>query len=310
MDELLPLVRKNLFYYGNKAAVIIRDLRCSMALPNLVQPIIIVGCSRAGTTLVYKTFSESRELGSLQKETHEFWADLHSPAERGWDTHAIPIEYTSDADRDYVTRYFYTNTGKTRIVDKNNQNGLSIPYLHRLFPDAHFVFIKRSPGDNINSLIHGWGKSDEYGYWSDALPEKVSIDNGEYRNWCFFLANGWREYRNAPIEEVCAFQYRAMNNAILSAKNEVPEKQWHELCYEKLIADPVAEFQKVIEACDLTFDKHLKRHCSGVIRNPYNAFSEIKIDKWKDGKNSEKVKLVLPLVRQVAADLGYITPTN
>jgi len=155
MSELLSLVRKNLFYFGDMAAVEIRNLRCSIVLPNLRQPVFIVGCSRAGTTLVYKTFSESRELGSLQKETHAFWAALHSPAERGWDTHAIPVEYATDADRDYATRFFYTHTGNTRIVDKNNQNGLSIPYLYRLFPDAHFVFIKRSPGDNINSLIHG-----------------------------------------------------------------------------------------------------------------------------------------------------------
>ena len=33
--------------------------------------------SRGGTTLVYRTFSESRELGSLIRETHDYWAGLH-----------------------------------------------------------------------------------------------------------------------------------------------------------------------------------------------------------------------------------------
>ncbi len=305
MEELLCLIRKNLLHYGNKAVVGVRDLRCSVALPNLRQPIFIIGCSRAGTTLVYKTFSESRELGSLQKETHQFWANRHSPAERGWDTHAIPTECATDSDREYVARYFYSHTGRTRIVDKNNQNGLSIPYLYRLFPDANFVFIKRSPGDNINSLIHGWGKADEFGGWSNALPQKISIENGMYRNWCFFLANGWREYAHASIEEVCAFQYRAMNDAILSAKHEIPEKQWHELYYERLIADPVEEFQKVIEACDINFDDHLKRHCNEVIKKPYNAFSAVKIDKWKESENREKIERILPSVSEITRNLGY-----
>ena len=217
----------------------------------------MVGCSRAGTTLVYKTLSESALLGSLQKETHDFWAGLHPPAERNWDTHRIPPEKASDADRNAVARLFYTHTGKCRIVDKNNQNGLSIPYLNKLFPDAHFVYIKRSPGDNINSLIRGWQKSEDFGAWADELPETVAIDGGSYSRWCFFLAEGWRDYLNSPIEEVCAFQYRAMNEAILAAKTCISSGHWHELAYEAILNDPVEEFRKIFEGCDLPFDRHV-----------------------------------------------------
>jgi len=269
------------------------------------QPVFIVGCSRAGTTLVYKTFSESVELGSLQKETHDFWASMHPPSDREWDTHEIAPQLASEAEREYVSRSFFVQTGKTRIVDKNNQNGFSIPYLYRLFPGAHFVFIKRSPGDNINSLIYGWGKADEFGTWSKELPEKVAIENGQYTNWCFFLASGWRQYTHASIEGICAFQYKAINEAILKSKQDIPKEQWHEICYESLIADPVNGFREVIESCNLTFDDHLQRHCKEVIKRPYNAFSEIKIDKWKDSDNREKIERVLPGVSEVAQKLGY-----
>ena len=48
-------------------------------------PIIVVGCSRAGTTLVYKPLSESRKIGSLQRETRDYWACLHPLADTGVD---------------------------------------------------------------------------------------------------------------------------------------------------------------------------------------------------------------------------------
>ena len=47
----------------------------------------------------------------------------------------------------------------------------------------------------------------------------------------------------------------------------------------------------------LEFDQHLEQHCGSVLSKPYNAFSEIRLDKWKDGRNSEKVASVLDSVK-------------
>ncbi len=265
----------------------------------------MVGCSRAGTTLVYKTLSESREIGSLQRETHDYWTDLHPPADKHWDTHALGTGDASPAERAAVSRYFYSWTGQHRWVDKNNQNGLCVPYLQALFPDAVFVFIKRSPGDNLNSLIEGWRKPDEFATWSNDLPAKVAVENGTLTQWCFFLADGWREYVNAPVEDVAAFQYTAINQAILDAKAGVPAGQWVDVCYEDFLRDPVTTFRRVFEGCGLAFDARLQAHCADVLDIPYNAFSEIRLDKWKDGRNREKIERVLPQVADVAARMGY-----
>lgn len=155
MNQLSEKITKTANYYKNKLAIQIRDFFYPLVKSELKEPIFVIGCSRSGTTLVYKTFSESQYLGSLQKETHDFWVQLHPLAERNWESHTIDQTLASEQDKNRATRYFYTLTGKQRIVDKNNQNGLSVPYLYRLFPDAHFVYIKRNPGDNIDSLING-----------------------------------------------------------------------------------------------------------------------------------------------------------
>lgn len=305
MGEFLEKVEKTLAYHAQRGLRGLRGLEWRLKRSQPCKPIFIVGCSRAGTTVVYKTFSESAEIGSLQRETHDFWVELHPLSRKNWDTHALNAADASATDRDVVSRYFYAHTGKSRFVDKNNQNGLCVAYLHALYPDAHFVYVKRSPGDNINSLIEGWGKPGEFATWSDELPEKVAVDNGRYTRWCFFLSEGWRDYLAAPIEEVCAFQYRAMNRAILEAKQSIPAAQWTEIFYEDLVRDPVTGFRQAFETCGLTFTPALEKHCADVLSTPYNAFSEIRLDKWRDGRNRERIERVMPSVRAVAEEMGY-----
>jgi len=305
MSDFLNKVGKTSKHYLEMALSRLRSSRFTILPVDLCQPIFIVGCSRAGTTLLYKTFSESRELGSLHKETHDFWAGLHPLSQRDWISHEIPPELACERDRKLACRLFYSSTGKRRIVDKNNQNGLSIPYLHTLFPDAHFVFIKRSPGDNIESLIKGWGKASEFGTWSSNLPEEVAIGNGAYRNWCFFLAEGWRNYCGSSIEDVCAFQYQSMNQAILNAGENIPSEQWHEVTYETLIADPVGQFRRLFELCGINFNGKLETHCAGVLDRPYNTFSSIGVDKWKEGENHNRIENALKTLGPIMSRLGY-----
>ena len=305
MSEFWLKVDKTLRHYQRKLTCATRNIVWQMRRQSADRPIFVVGCSRAGTTLVYKTLSEAAELGSLQRETHDFWMTLHPLAEKQWNTHALNAEDARPGERDFVSRYFYANTGKRRFVDKNNQNGLCVPYLHALFPNAHFVFVKRSPGDNINSLIEGWGKPEEFATWSVELREKVAVEAGRYTRWCFFLSEGWRDYLQASIEDVSAFQYRAMNQAIVTASSAIPPTQWHEVFYEDLVTHPVAGFREMFKSCGLAFTPALEQHCATVLDKPYNAFSEIRLDKWRDGRNRERIERAMPSVLNVAKKMGY-----
>ena len=305
MDELLTKIGKTVDFHTQSTQRGLRDVAWRLTRPVAQRPILVMGCSRAGTTLVYKTLSESSEIGSLQRETHDYWTGLHPLQDKHWDTHALDANDASEVERATVSHYFYRWTGRHRWVDKNNQNGLCVPYLHALFPDAVFVYVKRSPGDNLNSLIEGWGKPDEFATWSNDLPADVEVDDGQYRRWCFFLAEGWRDYTHASIESVAAFQYEAINRAILDARTAIAPTQWVEVFYEDFLRDPVATFSRVFEGCGLTFDSRLERHCAQVLDIPYNAFSAIRLDKWKDGRNRDRVDRVLPQVANIAARMGY-----
>lgn len=308
MSALLEKIDKNIRHFGAAAQRAARDLRWTIGPVPVREPVFVIGCSRAGTTVVYKTLSEADELGSLQRETHDFWVDLHPLAERNWRTHALTAADASPHDRDIVARYFFRFLGARRFVDKNNQNGLCVPYLYALFPDARFVYVKRSPGDNIHSLIEGWGRSDEFATWSDSLPADVRIDGGKYWRWCFFLFDGWREYLDRAIEDVCAAQYVAMNNAILDAKGAIPPAQWTEIVYEDLVQNPLEAFRAVWDALALHFGPRQEEHCRSVLGRPYNAFSPIRLDKWREQRNRARIERVLRLIDPVAQRMGYERP--
>ena len=102
-------------------------------------------------------------------------------------------------------------------------------------------------------MIEGWKRADEFATWSEELPDRIAVEGGLYRRWCFFLADGWRTYINKPIEEVCAFQYLAINRAIMNAGKKLPSAQWTEILYEDLLKDPVGGFRGMFEACGLNF---------------------------------------------------------
>lgn len=296
---------KTLNYHAFHTLRKMRGLYWDIKHSDTVSPVFVLGCSRAGTTLVYKVLSESAQLGSLNRETHDFWAELHPLEERNWDTHALPVSNASAAERMKIARYFYSYTGLHDFVDKNNQNGLCVPYLSALFPHARFVYIKRSPGDNINSLIEGWSRPDEFSTWSLSMREKVAIDNGKYTRWCFFLSDGWRDYLSRPIEEVCAFQYMTMNSEIISAKQAIDPSRWYELKYEDILENPDVAFKQMFDKLKLDYDSQTRARCLDAAAVPYNAFSGIRVDKWKEGRYASKVEAVMDITRKLAGEMGY-----
>ncbi len=305
MNEFWLKVNKTLRYHARQTVVDMRGFWWDQRRMPADRPIFVVSDSRSGTQMLYKTLSESKEIGSLQREIYAIWEKLHSPANKNWDTHALDATDASQYDRDFVTRYFYAHTGNLRFVDKNNQHGLAVPYLHALFPDATFVYIKRNPGDTLNSMIEGWGKPERFATWSTDLPENVAIDNGSYERWCHYLPDGWRDYLNSSVEDVCAFQYGAIHKAILSAKKNIPQDQWIEIFYEDVVKDSVVEIRKLFYKLGLIFNTRLEKNSANLLKKPYDPLFEIKLEKWREHRHRERIERVLPKVVDVAKEMGY-----
>jgi hypothetical protein len=276
-----------------------------LAVPD---PVFVVGCSRSGTTITYETLAAAKEFVSFGWEIPQFWNSLHGPLTNGWQSEAAGADDAQPAHRDAALRFFYQRLGAGWVLDKTCINVMRIPYLHRLFPRAKFVFIQRDGRDNISSMMDGWrtGRSDgrfQLSQFFGALPETVSINGGEFDDWAFFLPPGWQQHSRASLEEVCAFQWISANRMALDAKRVIPPNQWIHLRYEDIFQQPEEMFRDAFARLTVPFTAELQARCANL--QPTSIVKGApKRQKWKD-HNPQAIERVLPMIAPMMNELGY-----
>ncbi|OIP10373.1 MAG: sulfotransferase family protein [Betaproteobacteria bacterium CG2_30_68_42] len=282
----------------------------SLMRPAVPDPVFVIGCSRAGTTVTYETLAASGRFLHFGYELPQFWNGLTGPLNNGWESEAARAEHARPGHRDAALRFFYQRLGAGRVLDKTCINTMRVGYLHALFPQATFVFIHRDGRDNVSSMMDGWrhGRTDgDFGLekFFGLSPESVAIDGGRFREWHFFLPPGWRDYNQTSLEEVCAFQWISANRLALEARRDIPEAQWIELRYEDIFERPVEMFRGAFERLGLPFDEAMRARCASLGSRPTSIVKGgPKQQKWKE-HNPEAIERILPVIRPMMERLGY-----
>src|SRR5436190_3091031 len=279
----------------------------SLVLPRAAapsRPILLIGCPRSGTSVLLQALLRSPTLGSVQSEGHILWEVHHHPRDRGWDSDALGAEAVSDRERAYVYLAIRLVVRGRRFVDKTPENSLRIPYLRSLFPDASFVFLRRRAADNVSSLMDGWRARPRFVTYR--LPERLDgLGSLSGDRWSFVLVPGWRELRFSPLEEICARQYVACNEAALAAREAVEPSRWLDVAYEDLTASPVDTTRRLFERLDLPFDRSVESFAAGLHRTPGpTALTPPRPGKWREHNRAE-VERILPPVAPTEERLGY-----
>lgn len=263
----------------------LRGLWWDVTRPEVPDPVFVVGCSRSGTTITYETLAQSPRFLKFGWEIPQFWDKLYGPLNNGWESEAATAADARPEHRAAALRYFYQRLGTGWVLDKTCINVMRIPYLHALFPRAKFVYIQRDGRDNISSMMDGWrmGRTDgrfELSQFFGPFPEPVAINGGEFKEWAFFLAPGWREYNHASLEEVCAFQWMSANRMALDAGKHIPPGQWIHLRYEDIFEQPVEMFSQAFEKLGIPFTPELRQRCANL--QPTSVVKgKPKKQKWK-----------------------------
>lgn len=285
-----------------------RGLWWNLARPAVPDPVFVVGCSRSGTTVTYETLSIAPQFRTFGYEIPEFWNSLHGPLNNGWLSEAAGAEDARPSHRDAALRFFYQRLGRGQVLDKTCINTLRIPYLNRLFPEARYVFIQRDGRDNISSMMDGWrhGRTDgAFGLtqFFGASPEPVAINGGEFKEWHFFLPPGWRDFNQASLEEVCAYQWLTANRLALEARALIPARRWVQLRYEDLFERPVEMFRAAFDQLGLSFGADLAVRCAN-LRPTSIVKGTPKKQKWRE-HNPEAIARILPMIAPLMCEMGY-----
>ena len=285
-----------------------RELYWSTTHPAMPDPVFVIGCSRSGTTVTFETLAASGHFLHFDYELPQLWDGLYGPLNNGWASEAAGLEHADRAHRERALAYFYARLGAGPVLDKTCINTLRVAYLHKLFPRAKFVFIQRDGRDNISSMMDGWrhGRTDgrfELSQFFGPFPEPVAIEGGEFREWAFFLAPGWREFNQAGLAEVCAFQWISANTLALQARSAIPADQWIHLRYEDLFERPVEMFRDAFERLDVPFTADLEQRCANL--QPTSVVKgRPQPQKWRE-HNPQAIERILPTIRPLMIELGY-----
>ncbi len=191
-------------------------------------PIFIVGSARSGTTML-RLMLDSHPRISCGEETH-FLQTLEPITGRHWrlvERYGFPQTYW---DRRLAAFYgdamrdYAERRGKQRWADKDPSNTLLLPFVERLYPDAQYVHLVRDGHDVVASHRDRWG----------------------YRSGARAARGAWKRYVQAA---------RTFGAGL-------PVDRFHELRYERLVAEPEAELRTLLaflgEAWDpavLAFDQ-------------------------------------------------------
>ena len=187
--------------------------------PGRPAPVFLVGFPRSGTTLLDTmlmghTGVEVVEEKPLLQPVAERLGRLERLAEIGEaEAEALRALYFETLDR-------LAAPDKSKlVVDKMPLNMVQAPLLHRLFPDAHFIFAERHPADVVLSC------------YITNFRLNPAIAN--------FL----------DLEDSAALYDLAMIG--WTAARELLPLEVHEVRYERMIEDPEAELRPLFEALGL-----------------------------------------------------------
>lgn len=287
-----------------------REVYWQTSRPATPDPVFVIGCSRSGTTVTFETIAASGHFLHFDYELPQFWNSLYGPISNGWASEAAGVDEARPEHRDAALAYFYARLGAGPVLDKTCINTLRIGYLHKLFPQAKFVFIHRDGRDNVSSMMDGWrmGRSDG-GFGLEKFfgpsPTPVAINDGEFNEWHFFLPPGWRDYNHASLEEVCAFQWVSANRLALDAAAQLPSEQWIQVRYEDIFERPEEMFREVFNRLGISFDTQMEARCAGLVARPTSVVrGKPQQQKWKL-HNPDAIEHILPTIAPLMLELGY-----
>ena len=242
-------------------------------MPNCA-PIIIIGAPRSGTNMLRDTLTKLPNCATWPcDEINYIWKHYH----KSYKTDAFPESFANEKTRKYILNKFQWVSNKYNchfVVEKTCANSLRVEYLHKLLPDAKFVFIYRNGLDVIGSSMKRWKASLELSYLVKKARFVPITDlplyafkymwNHTYRSisrekrlavWGPKF-EGLEKLKDSPLDEICAKQWKACVDASTKGAALIPSRHKTIVTYENFVASPKEELARIANDLGLEFNQN------------------------------------------------------
>lgn len=264
-------------------------------VPKLDRPIIVVAAPRSGSTLLFETLAKSPHVYTIGGESHYMIERIEklNPENRNFESNRLTGE---DADpktiqtlRSGFLGRLHDRNGNSatahnnpvRMLEKTPKNALRIPFMHKVFPNAIYIYLYREARNNISSMMDAW-RSGKFATYPD-LPGW----EGEYP-WSLLLTPEWQKLNGKPVEEITAEQWIKTHNMMLDDLAQIPAERICAVSYESFIAEPLEQIKRLSQFAGVGWDQSLEK---GLALSRH-TLTKPDPDKWK--KNETELNKVLP----------------
>jgi hypothetical protein len=267
--------------------------------PVFDRPVFIVSPPRSGSTMLFETLARAPGLFTIGDESHQLIEGIAelSPQARGFESNRLLAEDAAPPMAEALRRRFYealrdregrrpTPGEPVRMLEKTPKNSLRVPFLARVFPEAHFIYLYRDPRQVLSSMIEAWttGRFRTY----PQLPGWTGTA------WSLLLVPGWRELIGRPLHEIVAAQWNAATRLLIDDLEALPVERYTIARYDALLADPTAEIRRLHAAVGLEWDA-----AEVSLRLSKYTVSLPDAEKWR--RHAAEIEAVLPsLGEQIA----------
>ena len=268
--------------------------------PLFDRPVFIVSPPRSGSTMLFETLARAPGLFTIGDESHQLIEGVPelSPQSRGFESNRLLAEDATPPMAETLRRRFYealrdregrrpTPGRPVRMLEKTPKNSLRVPFLARVFPEAHFIYLYRDPRQVLSSMIEAWttGRFRTY----PQLPGWTGTA------WSLLLVPGWRELIGRPLHEIVAAQWNAATRLLIDDLEALPVERCHYRALRRAGGRPSSRDPPIVRGhrTRLGSGRALELRLSKYTVSPPDA------DKWR--RHAAEIEAVLPsLAEQIA----------
>ncbi len=282
-----------------------------------IKPIVIIGAPRSGTNMLRDILTSFSGVETWPcDEINYIWrhGNTHYPSDQ------FSAEMATPGIQSYIRRKFSwvaQQYGAHIVVEKTCANSLRVDFVHRVLPDAKFIFIHRDGLDVVGSAMKRWKAELEIGYLlkkARFVPKtdilfyaSRFVSNRVYRLfskesrlafWGPKLEDMPKLLTQHSLEEVCAIQWQRCVELSKNSLERMRSETCFEICYESFVTDPEKGVRQLLDFLCLQPDEDR-------IAASVEQISDRSIGKGLHSLDPEKTQELKKLIYPTMQRLGY-----